>query len=118
MPNYALHYYRKAAAIRPYDARMWCAVAGCFEAMSRLEEAIKCYQRAESNNDREGELEAIDFLLLLLTRCAGIALSKLASLYHEIGNIDMAAQYCKKNLARYDCCVHVPNAALTLCRQA
>ena len=27
---YALYYYRKAAALRPYDARMWCALGSCF----------------------------------------------------------------------------------------
>ena len=25
MPYYALFYYRKATALRPYDSRMWCA---------------------------------------------------------------------------------------------
>ena len=27
MTYYALFYYRKATALRPYDARMWCAMA-------------------------------------------------------------------------------------------
>ncbi len=36
MHQYALHYYRKASALRPYDARMWCAVAGCYESVSKV----------------------------------------------------------------------------------
>lgn len=51
---YALHYYRKATTLRPYDARMWCALAGCYEKLHRVQEAIKCYKRAECHNDREG----------------------------------------------------------------
>ena len=31
MPYYALFYYRKATALRPYDSRMWCAMAGCYK---------------------------------------------------------------------------------------
>lgn len=54
MPFYALFYYRKATALRPYDARMWCAMAGCYKLLNRKQDAIKCYQRAESNYDREG----------------------------------------------------------------
>ena len=54
MPYYALFYYRKATALRPYDSRMWCAMAGCYKLLNRKADAIKCYQRAESNHDREG----------------------------------------------------------------
>ena len=36
------------------DSRMWCAMAGCYKQLGKKHEAIKCYQRAESNNDREG----------------------------------------------------------------
>ena len=54
MYYYALYYYRKATALRPYDARMWCAMAGCYKHLRRTSEAIKCYQRAETSGDREG----------------------------------------------------------------
>ena len=54
MYYYALYYYRKATALRPYDARMWCAMAGCYKHLGRTTEAIKCYQRAETSGDREG----------------------------------------------------------------
>jgi anaphase-promoting complex subunit 8 len=60
---------------------MWCAMAGCYEALDRKAEAIKCYERAESNKDREH-----------------IALSKLAFLYYSINDEDKAAFYYKKNL--------------------
>ena len=29
-------------------------MAGCYKQLGKKPEAIKCYQRAESNNDREG----------------------------------------------------------------
>lgn len=31
MPRYALHYFARGAAVRPYDARMWCAMGQCYE---------------------------------------------------------------------------------------
>jgi hypothetical protein len=32
MPFYALYYYRRAASLRPSDARMWCALGQCYAA--------------------------------------------------------------------------------------
>lgn len=75
MPFYALFYYRKATALRPYDARMWCAMAGCYKLLNRKQEAIKCYQRAESNHDREG-----------------IAYMELARLFREEGDKEQVIQ--------------------------
>jgi anaphase-promoting complex subunit 8 len=97
LPLYALHYYQRAAALRPYDARMWCAVAGCYEQLLtstpqwlqslRLTKAIQCYLLAES--------------------CAGtdyddIALHKLAQLYARLGNSIEAAYYYKRSLDKRD----------------
>ena len=48
MPYYALFYYRKATALRPYDSRMWCAMAGCYKQLGKKPEAIKCYQVSPS----------------------------------------------------------------------
>lgn len=31
MPRYALHYFSRAAAVRPHDPRMWCAMGQCYE---------------------------------------------------------------------------------------
>lgn len=81
MPLYASYYYRKATALRPYDSRMWCALGTCNEQLSKIEEAIKCYERAVLNQDREG-----------------IALNKLAKLYQQLQNYDKAAYYYQKNL--------------------
>ena len=76
---YALFYYRKATALRPYDARMWCAMAGCYKLLQRKPEAIRCYQRAESNHDREG-----------------IAYTELARLFREEGDQTQAAHYFRQ----------------------
>ena len=65
---------------------MWCAMAKCYETLpNKQDEAIKCYERAECNKDREG-----------------IALNALAKLYQDRGDLDKAAVYFKKNLERRD----------------
>jgi anaphase-promoting complex subunit 8 len=53
---YSVYYYRKAASIRPHDARMWCALGGCYEKLGKSGEAIGCFKRAVENQDREGIL--------------------------------------------------------------
>ena len=85
MPFYALFYYRKATALRPYDARMWCAMAGCYKLLNRKQDAIKCYQRAESNHDREG-----------------IAFTELARLFRDEGDKEAAARYFKETLKLHE----------------
>jgi len=32
---YALNYYRRATGLRPYDPRMWAALAGCYEKLKK-----------------------------------------------------------------------------------
>ncbi|EGG23458.1 anaphase promoting complex subunit 8 [Cavenderia fasciculata] len=85
LPLYSLYYFKKATTLRPYDPRMWCAVGGCYETLQRIQDAIRCYERAEENFDREN-----------------VALSKLAKLYQEMQNHEKAAYYYKKNLLRLD----------------
>ena len=69
--QYALFYYDKAAALRPADARMWCAVGACLHKQfcrsqpvtyltgschHRLDNepaAIRCFERAVSCEDRQ-----------------------------------------------------------------
>ena len=48
-------YTRRATKLRPHDARMWCAMGQCYESdqLQMTVAAIRCYQRAVSNNDRE-----------------------------------------------------------------
>ena len=50
MPYYALFYFRKATGLRPYDSRMWCAMAGCYKGLQRMKEAIQCYQVAAATS--------------------------------------------------------------------
>ena len=52
MPFYALYYYRKTTVLRPYDSRMWCALGSCYSEMDRVDDAIKCYERAACAGDR------------------------------------------------------------------
>ena len=75
MPLYAMYYFGKAVALRPYDARMWCAMAECYEKVGNVEQAIKCYQRAEANNDREGlALKKLAQVRLFLANACGVLL--------------------------------------------
>jgi len=115
--KYALYYFQRAAAIKPYDARMWCAIGENYEKLAMeceaspaavaapglalaagidvrasglqaarlLESAIKCFQKAEGNNDPDG-----------------VALHKLAKLYRRRGQNELAAEYYRKVLRRYD----------------
>ena len=86
MPYYALYYYQQAVKLRPSDPRMWCAMGQCYESdqLRMFTSAIRCYQRAVANDEREG-----------------IALSKLATLHRE-KNEKAAAHYYLLNLKRLD----------------
>ena len=79
--SHAWYYYNKATTLRPYDPRMWCALAGCYEKQNRNNEAIKCYKRAECNNDSEGT-----------------ATLRLAKIYQKLEDEDHASHYFKKYL--------------------
>jgi anaphase-promoting complex subunit 8 len=79
MHSFALYYFLRAAQLRPYDSRMWCALAESYERVDRVADAIRCYLRAESNQDIED-----------------IALMKLAKLYARLGRASAAAQYYLK----------------------
>jgi tetratricopeptide (TPR) repeat protein len=59
MPFYALYYFRKTTVLRPYDARMWCALASCYDALGRADDAIKCYERAACHVDKYGGLRVL-----------------------------------------------------------
>ncbi|KAF5734730.1 anaphase-promoting complex subunit 8-like [Tripterygium wilfordii] len=87
MPFYALHYFRKSVFLQPNDSRLWIAMAQCYqtEQLHMLEEAIKCYGRAAKCNDREA-----------------IALHQLAKLHNELGRVQEAAFYYKKDLERME----------------
>ncbi|WOL15962.1 hypothetical protein Cni_G24744 [Canna indica] len=87
MPFYALYYFRKSSYLQPSDSRLWIAMAQCYESapLQMLEEAIKCYTRAASCNDREG-----------------IALYQLAKLHSVLGHSEQAAFFYKKDLDRME----------------
>jgi anaphase-promoting complex subunit 8 len=64
---------------------MWCAKGGCFRRLDRKQDAIKSYERALGNNDREG-----------------IATIKLAKLYEEEGEETKAAHCYNRHLEQHD----------------
>ncbi|RUS31263.1 putative cell division cycle [Jimgerdemannia flammicorona] len=65
----------------PYDGRMWCATANCYENLERDVEAIKCYKRALLGSENET-----------------LVLGKLAKLYEKLGKRDAAAHYYRLSL--------------------
>ena len=71
----ALYYFRKAAALKPHDARMWNAVGQCLLKLGESSHAIAAYERAAESGDREG-----------------IAKHALAGLYKEAGQMAKAAE--------------------------
>lgn len=87
MPFYALHYFKKSVFLQPSDSRLWIAMAQCYktEELHMLEWAIKCFKRAANCNDREA-----------------IALHQLAKLHRELGHLDEAAYYYRKDLERME----------------
>lgn len=109
-PFYALNYYQKATALRPYDARMWSALAICYEKLKRcaflplslflcaegrvltlaslslghtsVPDAIKAYQRALVSSE-PGENDTS---------------LRIGRLYALVGNSLAAAQYHRRAL--------------------
>ncbi|CAG8700536.1 46252_t:CDS:2, partial [Gigaspora margarita] len=45
-PYYAIYYYQRSSALRPYDARMWLRLGALYEQLSVPNESIKAYNRA------------------------------------------------------------------------
>ncbi|KAF5200200.1 Anaphase promoting complex subunit 8/cell division cycle protein23-like protein [Thalictrum thalictroides] len=87
MPFYALHYFKKSTNLHPNDSRFWSAMAECYESdqLNMPEDAIKCYKRAANCNDREA-----------------LALHKLGKLHSDLGHLEEAAFYYKKDLERME----------------
>ena len=81
----AVYYYREGCRLRPFDARMWCAQGTALERMGRDEEAVRCFERAMGEDDREG-----------------IALGRLARLYQKRDDIQEAVKYWKLVLQKQD----------------
>ena len=74
---YASFYYRRACALRPHDARMWCALGTCFESLERRGDAIACFERAALFADHRD----------------GAAALRLAKLYRQAGNVAAACRW-------------------------
>ncbi|KAJ3451818.1 cell division cycle protein 23 [Anaeramoeba flamelloides] len=83
LPLFALYYFNKTVQLRPFDSRLWCALGNCHESLGQIQNAIKCYQRAEQNKDQKGYLP----------------FKHLANLFETIGEIDTAAFYWQKTLS-------------------
>ena len=57
MPLYCQYYYKQAHQLRPNDSRMLMAMGESYEKLDKLQEAKRCYWKAHSIGDIEGELD-------------------------------------------------------------
>ena len=55
MPLYCQYYYKQAHQLRPNDSRMLMAMGESYEKLDKLQEAKRCYWKAHSIGDIEGE---------------------------------------------------------------
>lgn len=78
MNYYSLYYYQRAAALKPYDARMWQALGNCYEKLGKIDEAIKSYKRSLKLSD-------MDPVILL----------RIALIYEKLSDFDQCAQYMR-----------------------
>ncbi len=79
--QYASYYYKKAAALKPQDARMWGAVGNCLLKLGLRREAIAMLERAVACGDSEG-----------------VSSRELARLCRAEGQASRAAEYYLKYL--------------------
>lgn len=103
MHQYALYYHQRAAALRPYDPKMWQAVGACFAKTGKYGNGIRAYKRAliagsDSLDDGRfspGEAEG---------SIGGImdpdVLYQIALLYEQLGDQDECAAYMELTLAQ------------------
>jgi anaphase-promoting complex subunit 8 len=89
---YCLYYYKQAQQLKPNDSRMIIALGETYEKLEKTENALKCYYKACTVGDIEGQ-----------------ALIKLAKLYDKLKEFDNAAaaftEYCLRedeNRARFN----------------
>ena len=99
MSFYALFYYQRAAALRPYDPKMWQAVGTCYAKMGRLEHSIKSLKRAlvagsyyteEPSQDGGPGRKILD----------PETLHQIALLYERLGDDAEAASYMELTIAQ------------------
>lgn len=103
MFNYALDYYRKATALRPFDSRMWCALGGCYEELGRMPDALRCYKRATAHDDlcvlHASAVQPCRFTHACAALCReGIAALRVARLLRDSNDDEGAAKYYTMHL--------------------
>ncbi|CAD6582800.1 MAG: Anaphase-promoting complex subunit 23 [Tremellales sp. Tagirdzhanova-0007] len=83
MPMYAIEYYNQATSLRPYDCRMWTALATVYEGLQRIPNAIQAHTRALLGADRIQTPTILSKLAALHTTLSGGSTSKEAVAYHK-----------------------------------
>lgn len=76
-PYDAIYYYQKATDLRPYDARMWRALANCYQTLQQDDEARDCYKRAAAC-DKTGK---------------NLAMIQLGRIFEKMGRMSVAIDY-------------------------
>jgi tetratricopeptide (TPR) repeat protein len=53
MYDYSLYYFMNATNLRPNDSRMWCAQANSYRKLEKIHDAIICYKRARTCDEKD-----------------------------------------------------------------
>ncbi|KAI8829342.1 hypothetical protein BJ741DRAFT_712920 [Chytriomyces cf. hyalinus JEL632] len=84
MPLYALFYFQKATALKCYDSRFWCGLASCYEDLKNYPDAIKCYKRAISADEKLHMSSGVVHGASSASDGGGGAMIKIARLYNKM----------------------------------
>lgn len=80
--TYAVHYFEKCAAIRPYDGRMWSSMGVCFDQLGRWQDAIACFKRYLTCRLNHGDTI--------------MGLTRIIEVYEKERDVDAAAAYHRR----------------------
>jgi anaphase-promoting complex subunit 8 len=105
MHSYALFYHQRAAALRPYDPKLWMAVGQCFGKVGKIMNGIRSYKRALVAGSYYDAGVGASFGSGEVTGLGGGILDpevlyQIALLYERINNMNECAAYMELVLAQ------------------
>ena len=98
---YALYYYQRTAALKPYDPKMWQAVGTCYAKMNKIPQSIKAMKRAlvaGAYYEQSADASSADHPTAGRKILDPDLLHQIALLYERMGDEDEAAAYMELTL--------------------
>lgn len=80
--TYAVNYFQKCAAIRPYDGRMWSSMGICYDHLRRSQDAVACFKRYLTCRLNHGDMI--------------VGLTRIIEVYEKDRDTDAAASYHRR----------------------